>query len=67
MTDTDHVSRATCQRCGHSSDDHRFDDYTLRAGYNAMSPDAKFRCVGPNLSGCDQQCPDMVRPVEETR
>jgi len=57
---TETIIKHPCERCGHSPDDHRFDDYTLRPGYNHMSPDAKFRCVGPQLDGCDQQCPDFL-------
>lgn len=54
------IIKHPCDRCGHSPDDHRFDDYTLREGYNHMSPDAKFRCLGPQLDGCAQGCPDFV-------
>lgn len=54
------VIKHACDRCGHSPDDHCFDDDTLREGYNHMSPDAVFRCLGPGLDGCDQQCPDFV-------
>jgi hypothetical protein len=51
----------TCARCGHSAHWHRFDDYTLTATYNHMSPDAKFRCLGEDFNGCNLSCPDMVQ------
>lgn len=53
------VVKGPCMRCGHGPDAHRFDDYTLREGYNHLSPDAEFRCLGPCLDGCDQECPDF--------
>lgn len=53
------VIKNPCDRCGHSPHDHRFDDYTLREDYTPLSPDAKFRCLGPRFDGCDEECPDF--------
>lgn len=56
---------AICERCGHSSDWHRFDDYRLSEFPDpTQDPNAPFRCVGPNLEGCNVGCPDMVRPAD---
>lgn len=47
-----------CERCGHSSDDHRLDD---SLNVSPCDPEAKFRCLGSNWrEGCDKQCPDFV-------
>ena len=54
-----------CTRCGHSAHWHRFDDYTLTATYNCMSPDAQFRCLGEDLNGCNVSCLDMAQGDSE--
>lgn len=45
-----------CGRCGHSPDAHRLDD---ALNLSPTDPRAEFRCVGPDLAGCDQACPDF--------
>lgn len=58
------VVKNPCRYCGHSPDDHRFDDDRLvemeerGIGWD----DRPFRCVGPDmgLNGCNMRCPDFV-------
>lgn len=58
MTET--VIKHDCQRCGHSPDWHRFDDYRLSEFEGVPLEERPFRCLGPSLHGCDQECPDFI-------
>jgi hypothetical protein len=51
--------KARCERCGHFGCQHRLDD---SLNIPPTDPSAPFRCLGPKLNGCDDRCPDMVRP-----
>lgn len=58
------VVKHPCLRCGHSPDDHRFDDDRLVEMERAGIPwhQRPFRCLGPDMSltGCDHRCPDFL-------
>lgn len=56
MTD---YSKNPCERCGHSPDDHRFDDDRLSEFEGVPWTDRPFRCLGPGFAGCGQACPDF--------
>jgi hypothetical protein len=49
-----------CDRCGHSPDDHRFDDNRLTEFRGTPWSERPFRCLGPDLNGCDASCPSFV-------
>jgi hypothetical protein len=46
-----------CERCGHGPDWHRLDD-TLNVSPD--DPAAQFRCLGVDLGGCADRCPEYV-------
>jgi hypothetical protein len=60
VTNDEAPTKNPCQRCGHSPDWHRFDDYRLSEFEGVPWEQRPFRCLGPNLAGCDQECPDFV-------
>lgn len=56
------ATKNPCGHCGHSPDDHHFDDDRLVEMERAGIPWDKrpFRCLGPDLAGCEVRCPDFV-------
>ncbi len=54
----------TCVRCDHFGCQHRLDD---GLNISPTDPEAKFRCLGPRLDGCEERCPDMARAGDGPR
>lgn len=57
---TERLVKHSCGRCGHSPDDHRFDDDRANELADVPWERRPFRCVGPHLRGCAGACPDFI-------
>ena len=51
-----------CARCGHDPYWHRLDD---ALNISPADPDAPFRCAGPGLKDCADDCPDYMEYPDE--